>query len=141
LPHTPLALAPTDHAGRVHSNSRRSIMSSYFPHAGAKSRLHRFPLIQASVLTSLLLGLSSAAQAASPAACELDRAVRLGGMNWESNLVLTEVERFIADKGYGCKTEVVSVETLPALAALERGDLDVNSEIWLNSVADPWKQA
>ena len=116
-------------------------MSSYFPHAGAKSRLHRFPLIQASVLASVLLGLSSAAQAAAPAACELDRTVRFGGMNWESNLVLTEVERFIADKGYGCKTEVISVETLPALAALERGDLDVNTEIWLNSVADPWKQA
>ncbi|WP_243430295.1 ABC transporter substrate-binding protein [Alcaligenes sp. SORT26] len=116
-------------------------MSSYFPHAGAKSRLHRFPLIQASVLTSILLGLSSAAQAATPVACELDRTVRFGGMNWESNLVLTEVERFIADKGYGCKTEVISVETLPALAALERGDLDVNTEIWLNSVADPWKQA
>jgi len=116
-------------------------MSSYFPHAGAKSCLHRFPLIQASVLTSILLGLSSAAQAATPVACELDRAVRFGGMNWESNLVLTEVERFIADKGYGCKTEVISVETLPALAALERGDLDVNTEIWLNSVADPWKQA
>ncbi|MFT9635819.1 ABC transporter substrate-binding protein [Alcaligenes phenolicus] len=116
-------------------------MSSYFPHAGAKSRLHRFPLIQASVLTSVLLGLSSAAQAATPVACELDRTVRFGGMNWESNLVLTEVERFIADKGYGCKTEVISVETLPALAALDRGDLDVNTEIWLNSVADPWKQA
>lgn len=116
-------------------------MSSYFPHAGAKSRLHRFPLIQATVLTSVLLGLSSAAQAATPVACELDRTVRFGGMNWESNLVLTEVERFIADKGYGCKTEVISVETLPALAALERGDLDVNTEIWLNSVADPWKQA
>ncbi|QTC01741.1 ABC transporter substrate-binding protein [Alcaligenes sp. SORT26] len=98
-------------------------------------------MIQASVLTSILLGLSSAAQAATPVACELDRTVRFGGMNWESNLVLTEVERFIADKGYGCKTEVISVETLPALAALERGDLDVNTEIWLNSVADPWKQA
>ena len=116
-------------------------MSSYFPHAGAKSRLHRFPLIQASLLTSVLLGLSTAAQAATPVACELDRNVRFGGMNWESNLVLTEVERFIAEKGYGCKTEVISVETLPALAALERGDLDVNTEIWLNSVADPWKQA
>src|SRR5690606_1462178 len=107
-------------------------MTSYFPHTGAKSRLNRFPLIQASVLTSVLLGLSSAAQAATPVACELDRTVRFGGMNWESDLVLTEVERFIADKGYGCKTEVISVETLPALAALERGDLDVNSEIWLN---------
>ncbi|EJC60812.1 glycine betaine/choline/proline transport system substrate-binding protein, partial [Alcaligenes faecalis subsp. faecalis NCIB 8687] len=41
-------------------------------------------------------------------------------------------------------SSVISPQTLralPALAALERGDLDVNSEIWLNSVADPWKQA
>ena len=28
-----------------------------------------------------------------------------------------------------------------ALAALERGDLDINTEIWLNSVADPWERA
>ena len=27
------------------------------------------------------------------------------------------------------------------LAALERGDLDINTEIWLNSVADPWERA
>ena len=25
--------------------------------------------------------------------------------------------------------------------ALERGDLDINTEIWLNSVADPWERA
>ena len=41
------------------------------------------------------------------------------------------------EKGYGCKTETLPTETLPALAALERGDLDINTEIWLNSVADP----
>lgn len=119
-------------------------MSSYFPRAGAESRSHRSSLFQRSLLASVLLGLSAVsglAQAANAPACELDRSVRFGGMNWESNLVLTEVERFIADKGYGCKTEVVSVETLPALAALERGDLDVNSEIWLNSTFEPWQKA
>ncbi|WP_162300478.1 ABC transporter substrate-binding protein [Corticimicrobacter populi] len=80
-------------------------------------------------------------QALAAPQCELDRTVKFGGMNWESNLVITDVERAIIEKGYGCQTEVLPTETLPALAALERGDLDVNSEIWLNSVADPWKRA
>jgi len=84
-----------------------------------------------------LPGLANAAQAS----CELERPIRFAGMNWETNLVLVEVERFIADKGFGCKSEVVSVETLPALAALTRGDLDINTEVWLNSVAEPWAQA
>ena len=95
-------------------------------------------------LASAALGLSTVgnvAQAADAPACELDRPIKFGGMNWESNLVLVEVERFIADKGYGCKSEVLPTETLPALAALERGDLDINTEIWLNSTAEPWAAA
>src|SRR5690606_39546029 len=32
-------------------------------------------------------------------------------------------------------------DALPILAALERGDLDVNTEIWLNSVGEPWAKA
>src|SRR3546814_12906509 len=62
-------------------------------------------------------------------------------MNWESNLVLVDIERFIMEKGYGCKTETLPTETLPALAALERGDLDINTEVWLNSVYAPWDKA
>lgn len=95
-------------------------------------------------LATALLGFSAASNAAEAAEapqCELDRPLKFGGMNWESNLVLVEVERFIAEKGYGCKSEVLPTETLPALAALERGDLDINTEIWLNSVAEPWAQA
>ena len=83
----------------------------------------------------------TAANAAEAPQCELDRPIRFAGMNWETNLVLVEIERYIAEKGYGCKSEVMPVETLPALAALTRGDLDINSEIWLNSVAEPWAQA
>jgi len=89
--------------------------------------------------TLLLTGWVGVAQAAPQ--CELDRPVNFGGMNWESNLVLADVQRFIVEKGYGCKTDLLPTETLAALAALERGDLDVNTEIWLNALADPWKKA
>lgn len=95
-------------------------------------------------LAATLIGFSVAgnvAQAADALQCEIDRPLKFGGMNWESNLVLVEVERFIAEKGYGCKSEVLPTETLPALAALQRGDLDINTEIWLNSVAEPWAEA
>ncbi|HLU78661.1 MAG TPA: ABC transporter substrate-binding protein [Burkholderiaceae bacterium] len=81
------------------------------------------------------------AQAAEAPQCELDRPMRFAGMNWESNLVLVEVERHIIKHAYGCDSEVLPVETLPALAALTRGDVDINTEIWLNSVAEPWAKA
>jgi len=82
-----------------------------------------------------------AAHAADTPACEVSHPVRFGGMNWESNLVLTEIERRILEKGYGCQTDVLPTETLSALAAMGRGDLDVISEIWQNSIADPWAKA
>ncbi|EWM40326.1 substrate binding domain of ABC-type glycine betaine transport system family protein [Bordetella holmesii 70147] len=96
----------------------------------------RFTPLKALAATAIFSVFAGAAHAAPQ--CELKRPVKFGAMNWESNLVLVDVERFIMEKGYGCKTETLPTETLPALAALERGDLDINSEIWLNSVADPW---
>jgi len=105
----------------------------------ARSRVRFGSLFARFAATLLLTGLAGAAQSAPQ--CELDRPVNFGGMNWESNLVLADVQRFIVEKGYGCKTEILPTETLAALAALERGDLDVNTEIWLNSMSDPWKKA
>lgn len=93
---------------------------------------------------SLALAIAAAggaAHAADAPTCEVDRTVKFGGMNWESNLVLVNVQRAILENGFGCKTEVLPTETLPALAALSRGDLDVNTEVWLNSVAEPWERA
>lgn len=84
--------------------------------------------------------LPTTAHAADPT-CEVDRPVRFGGMNWESNLMLVGVQRFIVEKGYGCDTRVESGETLPMLAAMVRGDVDVNSEIWANMMGEPWDKA
>jgi len=95
--------------------------------------------IRSLVAAITLTGATSIVQAAPQ--CEIDRPVNFGGMNWETNLVLTDVQRFIIEKGYGCKTDVLPTETLAGLAALVRGDLDVNTEIWLNSMVDPWKKA
>lgn len=100
-----------------------------------------FTPVKTMAAAAVLFAFAGVAQAADAPQCELKRAVNFGGMNWESNLVLVDVERFIMEKGYGCKTDSLPTETLPALAALERGDLDINTEIWLNSVADPWDRA
>lgn len=101
----------------------------------------RFTPVKTLAAAAVLFAFAGAAQAADAPQCEIKRPVNFGAMNWESNLVLVDVERFIMEKGYGCKTETLPTETLPALAALERGDLDINTEIWLNSVADPWDRA
>lgn len=98
-------------------------------------------VLSAVFIASASLGLARAAVAADAPACEVEETVKFGGMNWESNLILADVERYILEKGYGCKTEMVPTETLTALAALERDDLQVNTEIWLNSISDAWAQA
>lgn len=97
-------------------------------------------LSSALAAAALTFGAATTATAAEPI-CEIDRTINFGGMSWESNLVLTDVQRLILETGYGCKTEVLPTETLPALAALERGDLDVNTEIWLNSMGTIWDDA
>lgn len=97
-------------------------------------------LSSALAAAALTFGAATTATAAEPV-CEIDRTINFGGMSWESNLVLTDVQRLILETGYGCKTEILPTETLPALAALERGDLDVNTEIWLNSMGTIWDDA
>jgi glycine betaine/proline transport system substrate-binding protein len=86
---------------------------------------------------------AAAAQASpsSPPACEVDRPVRFSGLNWESNLVLAGIERYVLEHGYGCKTSVEIGETLPMLAALQRGDVDVTPEVWPGQIEGAWKKA
>lgn len=73
--------------------------------------------------------------------CEVNHPVRFSGLNWESNLVLTEIERFIVEHGYGCDTTVEIGETLAMLAALQRGDVDVTAEVWPGQIEVAWQKA
>ncbi|NLA88986.1 MAG: glycine/betaine ABC transporter substrate-binding protein [Alcaligenaceae bacterium] len=88
---------------------------------------------------ALSFGAANLATAAEPV-CEVERTINFGGMSWESNLIVVDIQRFILENGYGCKTNVIPTETVPALTALERGDLDVKSEIWLNSLGTLWDE-
>ncbi|CAM3942229.1 ABC transporter substrate-binding protein [Bordetella tumulicola] len=73
--------------------------------------------------------------------CELDRPIKFGGMNWESNLLIVDIERYIVEHGYGCKTDVEPGDTLPMFAALQRGDVDINAEVWSTQMQKAWDEA
>jgi len=89
-----------------------------------------------------LLCLTLAAFLAPPAkACDVDRPVVFGGLDWESAAFGTEVARFILEKGYDCRTKVFSGSTIPILTGLGRGDIDVVMEVWLDNVTKPWEEA
>ncbi|WP_353631004.1 ABC transporter substrate-binding protein [Achromobacter xylosoxidans] len=98
------------------------------------------PLLAGVLALSAALLAPAAAHAAKPV-CEVDRPVRFSGLNWESNLVLADIERYVMEHGYGCKTSVEIGETLPMLAALQRGDVDVTPEVWPGQIEVAWKKA
>lgn len=102
--------------------------------------MHMKPLLAGALALSAALLAPAAAHAAKPV-CEVDRPVRFSGLNWESNLVLAGIERYVMEHGYGCKTSVEIGETLPMLAALQRGDVDVTPEVWPGQIEVAWKKA
>lgn len=73
--------------------------------------------------------------------CELDRPVMFGGLDWDSNQIHTAIARFIVEHGLGCKTDVLPGSTLPMLAGMARGDIDITMEIWKDNVTEAWNRA
>src|SRR5262245_34031442 len=92
-------------------------------------------------LLLLAAALALAPAAAARAACDVGRPIVFGDMDWDSNRFHTAVARFILDHGYGCKTDAIPGSTIPILAALARGDVDVVMEIWKDQVTKPWEEA
>ena len=74
---------------------------------------HLVPGLGALALAAALLSPTAVQAAPTAPACEVDRPIRFSGLNWESNLVLAGIERFVLEHGYGCKTSVEIGETLP----------------------------
>ena len=63
--------------------------------------------------------------------------VTVGEMNWNSARVIANVEKFILEAGYGCEVELVQTATVPAMTSMvEKGEPDIASEIWINSVRE-----
>ena len=63
-----------------------------------------YPLAGALLALALLPG-AARAQQSPEAACDLDRPVVFGGLDYDSASFHTAVARFILEKGYGCRTD------------------------------------
>ena len=71
---------------------------------------------------------------------EIDRPVRFSGLNWESNLVMVGIQRFILEKGLASQTAMEIGETLPMLATACSGDVDV-AEVWPGQIEGALEKA
>ncbi|MCF3932335.1 ABC transporter substrate-binding protein [Acuticoccus sp. M5D2P5] len=84
-------------------------------------------------------GLSPAS--ADDAACDLDRPVMFGGLDYGSAAFHTALARSILEKGYGCETDVIPGTTLVLNQGMGRGDVDVLMEVWTANTAQAFLDA
>ena len=99
--------------------------------------LHRSMLLIA--FCWIIFGVSSA-YAAAPK-CEVDRPIRIAGLDWDSDRFHVEVVKFILKHGYGCESESLPGSTIPLLTGVARGDLDIVMEVWKGQLTEVWEKA
>ena len=99
-----------------------------------------YPLAGALLALALLPG-AARAQQSPEAACDLDRPVVFGGLDYDSASFHTAVARFILEKGYGCRTDVTPGTTRILNTGMARGDVDVLMEVWTANTAQPFLDA
>ncbi len=54
-------------------------------------------------------------------------------LGWDSAQVHNRIAAFILEHGYGYGAEYIAGETVPMFAGLERGDIDITMEIWVDN--------
>jgi len=54
-------------------------------------------------------------------------------LGWDSAQVHNRIAAFILEHGYGYGAEYVAGDTIPMFAGLERGDIDITMEIWVDN--------
>lgn len=90
------------------------------------------------MLALVLACLPAMAAKANKPKCELDRPIRMSGLDWDSDRFHVAVASFIMEKGYGCKTEVIPGSTIPMITGLIKGSLDIMMEVWKENTAEIW---
>lgn len=62
-------------------------------------------------------------------------------LNWDSIQLHNRIAGFIFEHGYGKKVDYLFVDITPGLMGLERGDVDVNMELWPTYNIEWWDKA
>jgi glycine betaine/proline transport system substrate-binding protein len=73
-------------------------------------------------------------------ACDLDRDIVFGDLDWASAQFHSRVAQFILEEGYDCSTDVIPGSTLPIYNGMARGDVDITMEIWVPNVQEWWDE-
>lgn len=73
--------------------------------------------------------------------CGTDRTIDIAEMTWPSAAVLAHVHAAILEKGFGCKVEIVTGDTVPtASSMLSRGRPAVAPELWTSVIKASWEE-
>ena len=73
-------------------------------------------------------------------ACDLDRDIVFGDLDWASAQFHSRVAQFILEEGYDCSTDIIPGSTLPIYNGMARGDVDITMEIWVPNVQEWWDE-
>ena len=74
-------------------------------------------------------------------ACELNRSLKIAGLDYDSAAFHAAVATAIVERGYGCKVERVPGAIAPLVNGLARGDVDIVMEIWMANPVEAWSKA
>jgi glycine betaine/proline transport system substrate-binding protein len=67
--------------------------------------------------------------------------VTIASMNWQSAEVLSNIDKFILNNGYGCKADITVGDTVPTITSMaEKGQPDIAPEGWIDLLPDVAKQ-
>lgn len=66
--------------------------------------------------------------------------IKIQDNTFETNWIENAIVKFIVEKGYGHKVEEVVLNTVVGQTALQRGDIDVNVELWPGNLQDWWDE-
>jgi glycine betaine/proline transport system substrate-binding protein len=95
-------------------------------------------------IASLCLGAAAVASFASPSQasdyCASGKTVTFAGITWESGAFITEVMKAILAKGYGCKVDSITGNTVTLEQALANNDIQIFAEEWIGR-SDAWNKA
>ena len=60
-------------------------------------------------------------------------------MTWPSAAALAHIHAVILEKGFGCKVEIVTGDTIPTSSSmLTRGNPAIAPELWTSTIQEPW---
>ena len=88
--------------------------------------------------TCVVIGLLGGVSAVEAAECG---SITIASMNWQSAEVLSNLDKFILNEGYGCEAEITVGDTVPTITSMaEKGEPDIAPEAWIDLLPDVVKK-